>query len=314
MRHRLSGLGGTGQRLGAADLDDYPAFKRAQQEQAALRFSVSNREHLPKAIGEVRYLDPALVDGECADFAAALAEHAGRYREPFHTAPSPGIIATIVNNEHYDSLEAYLAALGTALRVEYEAIVRRGFLLQIDAPDLAMERHMAYRHRPLPDFLAFVELVVVAINRALVDVPRDRVRLHVCWGNYEGPHDQDVPLADVLPILMRANVGGFVLPFANARHAHEYRVFERMPLQPDQILVAGVIDTLSNVVEHPEVIADRIERVAAVVGDPRRVMAGTDCGFDTSAGNSRVAEDVAWAKLAALREGARLASGRLFGA
>jgi 5-methyltetrahydropteroyltriglutamate--homocysteine methyltransferase len=123
-----------------------------------------------------------------------------------------------------------------------------------------------------------------------------------------------VPLADVLPILMRANVGGFVLPFANARHAHEYRVFERMPLQPDQILVAGVIDTLSNVVEHPEVIADRIERVAAVVGDPRRVLAGTDCGFDTSAGNSRVAEDVAWAKLAALREGARLASGRLFGA
>jgi 5-methyltetrahydropteroyltriglutamate--homocysteine methyltransferase len=312
MRHRLSGLGGTGQRKVAADLDAYPAFQQAQREQAALRFAVSNRDHLPKAIGEVRHLDPALVDAECADFADALAPHAGRYREPFHTAPSPGIIATIVNNEHYDGLESYLAALGAALQVEYEAIVRHGFLLQIDAPDLAMERHMAYRDRPLADFLAFVELVVAAINRALVNVPRDRVRLHVCWGNYEGPHDRDVPLADVLPILRRARVGGLVLPFGNARHGHEYRVFERQPLDPDQVLVAGVIDTLTNVIEHPEVVADRIERVAAAVGDPRRVLAGTDCGFDTSAGNSRVAPDVAWAKLAALRDGARLASARLF--
>jgi 5-methyltetrahydropteroyltriglutamate--homocysteine methyltransferase len=314
VRRRLSGLGGSGERLVPADLDRYPAFKRAQQKQATLRFSVTNREHLPKAIGEVRHLDPARVDADCAGFAAALAENRGRFTEGFVTAPSPGIVATIIHNEHYDGLESYLAALGAALRIEYEAIVRHGFVLQLDCPDLAMERHIAYRHRPLSEFLRFVELVAEALNTALVNVPRDRVRLHVCWGNYEGPHDEDVPLADILPILMRINVGGFVLPFGNARHGHEYRCFEKLPLAADQVLVAGVIDTLTNVVEHPEVIADRLERVAAAVGDPRRVLAGTDCGLETSAGNSRVAEDVAWGKLAALSEGARIASRRLFGA
>ncbi len=313
LRRRLGGLGGSGERLVPADLDRYPAFKRAQLEQAAQRFSVSNRDYLPKAIGEVRYLDASLVDAECADFVAALAGSEGRFVEAFVTAPSPGIVATIIHNEHYDSLESYLAALGAALQIEYEAIVRHGFVLQLDCPDLAMERHIAYRHRPLSEFLGFVEMVVEAINRALENVPRDRVRLHLCWGNYEGPHDQDVPLADVLPIVRRANVGGFVLPFGNARHAHEFRCFERLPLDEDQVLVAGVIDTLTNVVEHPEVIADRLERVAAVIGDSRRVLAGTDCGLETSAGNSRVAEDVAWGKLAALGEGARIASRRLFG-
>jgi 5-methyltetrahydropteroyltriglutamate--homocysteine methyltransferase len=314
LRRRLSGIGGSGERLVPADLDRYPAFKRAQQEQAALRFSVSNREHIPKAIGEVRYLDASLVEAECVDFAAALAEHEGRYVEPFLTAPSPGIVATIIHNEHYDSLPAYLAALSAALQVEYEAIVQHGFVLQLDCPDLAMERHIAYRHRPLSEFLEFVEMVVESINEALRNVPRNRVRLHVCWGNYEGPHDQDVPLADILPIIRRINVGGLVLPFGNARHAHEYRCFEKVPLDQDQILVAGVIDTLTNVVEHPEVIADRLERVAAVIGDPRRVLAGTDCGLETSAGNSRITEDVAWGKLAALRERARIASRRLFAA
>ncbi len=312
LRHRLSGFGGEGERLVPADLDNYPAFKTAQQEQAAAKLSVSNREFIPKAIGEVRYLDESLINGECDEFAAALNANKDRLVEAFFTAPSPGIVATIVNNEHYDSLESYLAALSEALQVEYEAIVEHGFVLQVDCPDLAMERHVAYRHRPLSDFLEFVEMVVESINRALRNVPRDRVRLHVCWGNYEGPHDQDVSLEDVLPIIRRAKVGGFVMPFANGRHAHEYRVFEKMPLDEDQILVAGVIDTLTNVVEHPEVIADRIENVATVIGDPRRVLAGTDCGFDTSAGNSRVAEDVAWGKLAALSEGARIASERLF--
>jgi 5-methyltetrahydropteroyltriglutamate--homocysteine methyltransferase len=313
VRRRLSGLGGSGERLVPADLDRYPAFKRAQQEQAALRFSVTNRENLPKAVGDVRHVDPGRVEADCAGFAAALAENRGRFAEGFVTAPSPGIVATIIHNEHYDGLESYLAALGAALRVEYEAIVRHGFVLQLDCPDLAMERHIAYRHRPLSEFLRFVEMVAEALNAALVNVPRDRVRLHVCWGNYEGPHDEDVPLADILPILRRIDVGGFVLPFGNARHGHEYRCFEKTPLADDQVLVAGVIDTLTNVVEHPEVIADRLERVAAAVGDPRRVLAGTDCGLETSAGNSRVAEDVAWGKLAALSEGARIASRRIFG-
>jgi 5-methyltetrahydropteroyltriglutamate--homocysteine methyltransferase len=217
-----------------------------------------------------------------------------------------------VQNEHYDTFERYLDALSAALRIEYEAIVRNGFLLQLDCPDLALERHTSYRDRPLADFVDFVEMVVAAINKALRNIPRERIRLHVCWGNYEGPHDRDVALRDILPAILRAKAGAIFLPFANPRHAHEFRVLDEIPLGADQLLIAGVIDTLTNFVEHPEVVADRIERIAATIGDPRRVLAGTDCGFDTSAGMGRVAEDVVWAKLRALKEGAQLASQRLF--
>jgi 5-methyltetrahydropteroyltriglutamate--homocysteine methyltransferase len=316
VQRRMSGFGGSWQRRARGDVARYPIFQQMLQEQQALRTTVSNFLP-PKAIGAVRYLDPAAVDAECRDFRDALDAADGGFVEPFLTAPSPGILAAAMKNEHYDSEEAYLAALADALRVEYEAIVRHGFLLQLDCPDLALERHISYQDRPLTDFLGFVERVVGAINRALVDVPRDRVRLHVCWGNYEGPHDRDVPLAEILPVIRQADVGGFVFPFANPRHAHEYRCFEskgfaRRALDDDQVLVAGVIDTLTNFVEHPEVVAERIQRVAAAVDDPRRVLAGTDCGFDTSAGMGRVAEDVVWAKLRALRDGARLASERLF--
>ena len=194
-----------------------------------------------------------------------------------------------------------------------EAIVRSGFVLQIDAPDLAMERHMAFQDRPISEFVDFVHRVVATINAALVNIPPDRVRLHACWGNYEGPHDCDVALEEILPAIREAKVGGFVLPFANPRHAHEHRCLTAVPLDTDQVIVAGVIDTLTNFVEHPGVVADRIEAVARTVGDPTRVLAGTDCGFDTSAGRGRVAEDVGWAKLEALAEGARIASRRLFG-
>ena len=222
-------------------------------------------------------------------------------------------MAAAIKNAWYESEEAYLAALADGLKVEYEAIISHGYLLQLDCPDLALERHISFQDRPLADFLGFVERVVAAINRALENLPPERIRLHACWGNYEGPHDLDVPLADILPIIRRAEVGGFVFPFANPRHAHEYHCFDDgAGLNDDQILVAGVIDTLTNFVEHPEVVAERIERVARAVGDPRRVLAGTDCGFDTSAGMGRVAEDVVWAKLSALRDGARLASDRLF--
>jgi 5-methyltetrahydropteroyltriglutamate--homocysteine methyltransferase len=312
LRRRLSGLGGVGSRLGAADVDRYPVFKRQRDEQAATRMSVTNTDHLPKAIGPITYSDRTQVEGECDDFEQALGRNRGRYVDAFYTAPSPGLVASIINNEHYDSFDGYLAALGKALQVEYETIAGRGFVLQLDCPDLALERHTSFRDQPLGAFLGFVEKVVDTINAAIAAIPRDRIRTHVCWGNYEGPHDCDVPLADVLPIIRRLNVGGFVLPFANARHAHEYRCFDTMPLDDDQIIVAGVIDTLSNVIEHPEVIAERLTRVARVIGDPRRVLAGTDCGFDTSAGNGRVAADIVWGKLAALHEGARLASQTLF--
>src|SRR5580658_2571666 len=312
LRARLSGLGGSWERPSRADVDRYPEFKRMWTEQHASRTQVSALGGLPKAIGEVRYLDARAINDECRDFQAVLAESPGVFVEPFMSAPSPGILATAVRNEHYDTLASYLAALGRALQVEYEAIVANGLLLQIDAPDLALERHITWKDRPLGDFVAFVELVVATINRALANVPRDRVRLHVCWGNSESPHDCDVPLEDILPALQQANVGGFVLPFANPRHAHEFLCFAKHPLADDQMLVAGVIDSLTNFVEHPEVVADRLERVAAVIGDPTRVLAGTDCGFDTSAGWGRVAEDVVWAKLTSMCEGARLASQRLF--
>ncbi|MDX1433468.1 MAG: hypothetical protein R3286_13575 [Gammaproteobacteria bacterium] len=311
VRHRMSGFAGSWQRRELQDVARYPDFQRQRKAQQAGRQAVSNFTP-PRAVVEVRYLDHELVRADCETFREALDALGSPFVEPFMTAPSPGIVASAMRNEHYDSEEAYLAALAEALRVEYETIVAHGFLLQLDCPDLALERHVSYQDRPVADFQAFVERVVTAINRALENVPRERVRLHVCWGNYEGPHDCDVPLAEILPILLEARVGALVLPFANPRHAHEYELLARHRLGDDQLLVAGVIDSLTNFVEHEEVVAGRLERIARAVDDPSRVLAGTDCGFDTSAGMGRVAEDVVWAKLRALANGARLASQRLF--
>jgi 5-methyltetrahydropteroyltriglutamate--homocysteine methyltransferase len=312
VRTRMSGFGGAWTRPPRGDVERYPAFKAALARDQANIAQVSSRDDVPTVIGDIRYLDHAAIDTECTDFRTTLDKLGKPFVEPFLTAPSPGIVAAALRNDHYPSEEAYLAALGEALRVEYEAIVNHGFLLQLDCPDLAMERHMSYQERPLGDFLGFVDRVVTTINTALANIPRDRVRLHACWGNYEGPHDCDVELHEIMPILRKLRVGGFVLPFANPRHSHEYNVLRDFPLDPDQVIVAGVIDSVTNFVEHPKTIAERIERVAEVVGDPKRVLAGTDCGFDTSAGQRRVAEDVVWAKLAALGEGARIASERLF--
>jgi 5-methyltetrahydropteroyltriglutamate--homocysteine methyltransferase len=311
VRHRMSGFGDSWQRWPRGDVERYPLLKQQMAQMLAAREAVGNFQP-PKAIGEVRYIGNAELNGEIGDFRAALDAKSSGFVEPFMTAPSPGIIAAAMRNEYYDTEEAYLAAVAAAIQVEYEAIVNSGFLLQLDCPDLALERHLTYNDRPLRDFLSFVERVIAAINNAIANIPRDRVRLHVCWGNYEGPHDRDVPLADILPILEKANVGGFVLPFANPRHQHEYRVLQKYPLADDQIIAAGVIDDLTGFVEHPEVVADRLENVAHAVGDPKRVIACTDCGFDTSAGMGRVTEDVVWAKLAAMAEGARLATQRLF--
>ena len=310
VRRRMSGFGGSWTRRTMADVARYPGYQAWAAEQDTARSSVSNRAALPKAVGPVRYLDPALVRAECDEFLATLAELGQGFAEAFMTAPSPGIVAAALLNEHYDTEDAYLHALGQALQVEYETIVAAGFLLQIDAPDLALERHVSFQDRPLADFIGFAEKVVATINQALARVPRDRVRIHVCWGNYEAPHDCDVDLEAILPVIAQAKVGGWVLPFANPRHAHEYRCLKSLPLDDGQVVVAGVIDPLTNFIEHPEVVADRLERVVRVIGDPTRVIAGTDCGFDTSAGRGRVAEDVVWAKLRAMAEGARIASAR----
>ena len=219
-----------------------------------------------------------------------------------------------MENEYYDDLESYVQDVARALRTEYECVVKAGFLLQIDAPDLALERHTLFQDKPLAEFLHFARMVVDAVNEALQGVPKERVRLHVCWGNYEAPHDLDVPLFEIWEEVSRVRAGTFLLSMANPRHAHEFRVLERDGLPEGACVVPGVIDTTTNYVEHPEVVADGIERVARAVGDPARVMAGTDCGFETAAGFVSVAPSVAWAKLGALVEGAALASRRLFGA
>ena len=309
VQHRLSGFGGESERPIMRDIVQFPSF-------LALRLPDFSREMVnllrgPKAIAEVRYLGPGPIDEECARYKRIVAEEAGSFVEPFLTAASPGIVAAALLNEHYPSYEAYVSAVAAALRPEYQRIVEHGFVLQVDCPDLAMERHTSFADRTVDEFLRFVETNIGALNRAIEGLAADRVRMHVCWGNYEAPHHLDVPLDAILPLLYHARVGALVLPFANPRHAHEWGCFRRHPLPESMLLVAGVIDTTTNYVEHPEVIAERIERVASAVGDPTRVVAGTDCGFDTASGLGEVAEEVVWEKLRALRAGADLASGRL---
>ena len=311
VQHRMSGFGGTSQRPVFRDIVHFPSF-------LALRLPDFSRIMVnllaaPKAVGDVRYVDRGPLERECAAYRTIVGEAGMPFVESFMTAPSPGIVATAMMNEHYDRFEDYLAAIGVALRTEYEYIVAQGFVLQIDCPDLAMERHTSFQDRPLEDFLRFIDATVATINAALADVPPDRVRLHVCWGNYEAPHLFDVPLEDILPRIAAARVGALVLSMANPRHAHEHRVLARHPLPPGMLLVAGVIDTTTNYVEHPDLVADRIELAARAVGDPRRVIAGTDCGFETAAGLGEVAEEVVWEKLRALRAGADLATRRLLG-
>ena len=307
VRYRLSGFSGESKRPPLQDIAAYPDFRALVQARGPSLLTAP-----PRATGEVRYNDRGPLERELRGYQDVLKGQPRPFAESFWTAPSPGIVAAAMQNDHYGSLAEYVNALAEALRTEYEAIAAAGHVLQIDAPDLAMERHRLFADRPLGEFLDFVELTVAAINRAIAKVPRDRVRLHVCWGNYEGPHTFDVPFEELAARLYQARVGALVLSMANPRHAHEHKTLARHPLPRDWSLVAGVIDTTTNYVEHPEVVADRIEAAAKAVGDPRRVLAGTDCGFDSSAGFGLVAADVVWEKLRALAEGARLASSRLF--
>jgi 5-methyltetrahydropteroyltriglutamate--homocysteine methyltransferase len=309
VRERMSGFGGRSQRPVMRDIVHFPSFL-AQKLPEFQRESVSLMS-APRAEGAVRYVDSGPLEREIAAYRQALADEAGSFVESFWTSPSPGIVACAMQNAHYPSLEAYVDAVAAALRTEWERIVAAGLVLQIDAPDLAMERHTLFAERPLAEFLAFVDHTVAAINRALAGLPAERVRLHVCWGNYEAPHLFDVALEEILPRVLEAKVGALVL--ANPRHAHEHRVLARRGLPRHMRLVAGVIDTTTNYVEHLEVVAERIERAAEAVGDPRRVLAGTDCGFGTAAGLGEVADEVVTEKLRALRAGADLAARRLLG-
>jgi 5-methyltetrahydropteroyltriglutamate--homocysteine methyltransferase len=229
------------------------------------------------------------------------------------TAPSPGIISTTMLNAFYDSQQSYLNALAREMRNEYLAIHRSGLLLQIDAPDLAMDRSMFYRDLPDREFVKAAEMHVAALNQAIDGIPRDRVRLHCCWGNWNGPHLYDVALDLILPVLYQANVGALSIEFGNPRHQHELEALRRHKLPDHMLLLPGVVESNSNIVEHPEVVARRLEEAVAVVGDRERIVASADCGFGTFTNREYVIEPVVWLKLKALRQGADIASAHLWG-
>jgi 5-methyltetrahydropteroyltriglutamate--homocysteine methyltransferase len=302
----LCGFGGESRRPPSRDQIDFPSYAR----QTELRFPHSARvANAPAALSDVQYVDSAPINED----AARLKRMGSRFSECFMTAPSPGIVATTMLNQHYDSHEAYLTALAKALSNEYRAIHNAGMVLQIDAPDLAMERHRFFSHLGEAEFLRQLELHIAAINLGIEAIPRERIRLHVCWGNNDGPHVHDIAMTAILPELYRANVGALSIEFANPRHQHEYDALRNNPLPAHMLLMPGVLDSTTNFVEHPELVARRLAEAVSVVGDRERVIAGTDCGFGTFAGREYVAEEVVWVKLAAAAEGTRIASHRLWG-
>ena len=306
---RMKGFGGESRRPMPTDYANFPAFARQVARRPPRRSKVRNA---PQAVAEVVYDDLGPAEEECRMFKAALDGLATQPADAFMTAASPGIIATTLLNAHYDSHEAYVFALARQMKKEYERIAR-DFVLQIDAPDLAMERTILFQDKSTAEFLAIAEMHVAAINEATSGIPRDRIRLHCCWGNWAGPHVDDIPMGEVLPVLYGARVGALSIEFANPRHQHEYAALKRAKLPAEFLLLPGVIDSTTNYVEHPEVIANRICEAVAAVGDRSRVIASSDCGFGTFAGEEMVAEDVVWAKLRSCREGADIATKRLWG-
>jgi len=304
---RMRGFGGASKRRMSRDIAEHPDYAARLSRQRAGAARINDA---PQAVAEIAYTDLAEATAECELFRRAPG--ADKFAEPFMTAASPGVIATIMLDAFYGSHERYLKALAREMRREYELIVSRGFILQLDCPDLAMERARFFQDEPLEGFLAAVALHIAAINEAIAGLPADRIRLHLCWGNYDGPHTHDVPLEPLLPIVYRAKVGALSLPLASPRHQHELKAFRGQPLPDGMLFVPGVVDSTTNVVEHPEVIADRIVAAVETIGDRARVIAGVDCGFGTFAGSQLVEESVVWTKLRALREGADLATQRLW--
>jgi 5-methyltetrahydropteroyltriglutamate--homocysteine methyltransferase len=312
---RLSGFGGEGVAPFWGDVRDFP-------ELAAAEFDYPDADpetgapRRPAVTGPIEYQGEAAAREEIETFFETLETVGADFSGTFMTAPSPGIVATSLPNQYYDSHEEYLFAVSDALRTEYEIIADSEALLQVDAPDLMHTHHREFhdgrnfQDRSIEEYREVVATHVEAINRALEDVPAERVRLHTCWGNYEGPHHRDVELSSVLPELYELDVGYLSVEGASPRHAHEYRAFEEHPLPEDVTLMPGVVDVKTNVVEHPETVADRLERAVEVVGDPSRIVAAPDCGFGTLAWSSAV-EDIAWAKLESLVEGAAIASERV---
>jgi len=302
---RLTGFAGDTPREPGQDLVEFPGLLRKLAERGA-----TAKYRRPRCVAAVTVKDrkPLETDIRNLNAAAAAAHTTGT----FMNAASPGVIALFQPNDYYRTQDEYLEALAAALQVEYESIVGAGILLQIDAPDLAMGRHTMYRDRSLEEFERLAARHIEVLNYALRNVPAERARMHVCWGNYEGPHHHDVPMARLLPIVLKAKPQGLLFEAANPRHAHEWTVFKSADIPEDKILIPGMLTTTTNYIEHPELVAERLERFAHIVGR-ERVMAGTDCGFGTFAGFGPVEPDIAYLKLKSLVEGARLASRRLWG-
>ena len=304
IKDRISGFDGDSPRNPPKDLEEFPGFLERQAKGGG---TPSYRR--PKCVGEIALKDMQPLEEDLSNFTKAL--QAAEPAEGFMNAASPGVIALFQPNEYYPTHEAYLEALAEAMRHEYEAIVEAGFVLQLDSPDLGLGRHMIFKDQDDAAYERLARQHVDALNHATRNIPAEKMRLHVCWGNYEGPHHCDAPMDMVLPIALRAKPQALLFESANPRHAHEWEVFASADLPDDKILVPGVIDSTTNFIEHPKLVAERIGRFADIVGR-ERVIAGTDCGFSTFAGFGAVDPDIVYAKLSVLAEGAALASTRLW--
>ena len=304
IKDRLTGFDGDSPRNPPADLEDFPNFLRRLANSGG-----TPTYRRPRCIGPIAIKSIQPLAEDIASFRKAVDDVT--VVEPFMNAASPGVIALFQPNDYYPSHGAYLAALGEAMRTEYETIVNAGFLLQIDSPDLGLGRHTLFKGRSQEEYQQLAALHVEVLNDALRNCPADRLRMHICWGNYEGPHHHDVPMEVVLPIALKAKPQALLFEASNPRHAHEWTVFRDTSIPDDKILIPGVLDSVTNFIEHPLLVAERIQKFADIVGRDR-VIAGTDCGFSTFAGFGAVDPDIAYAKLAAMAEGARVATKRLW--
>lgn len=300
IKDRLSGFGGTGNTFVYQDLVDFPNLaKRVFGDPGR------SRRKTPACNSVIGVRDPQAAQADVDHLKAAFATVEAQ--EAFMTAASPGVVSLFFRNEHYPTEEAYLFAIAEAMRQEYETIARAGIILQIDCPDLGMGRHIQHADLSLVEWRKKAQLHVEALDHAVANIPPEQLRIHLCWGNYEGPHHCDVPLADVIDVVFRARPGAIAIEAANPRHAHEWKLFETLKLPDGKLLIPGVIESKSNFIEHPELVAQRIGRYAKLVGR-ENVIAGSDCGFGTWVGQAAVDPDVVWAKMAAMAEGARIAS------
>ena len=305
IKDRITGFDGDSDREPPSDLEEFPGFLKRQAQSGG-----TPTYRRPCCVGEIKVKDMGPVKTDIDNMLTAIERH--KATQGFMNAASPGVIALFQPNRHYNTPEAYLGALADAMAHEYRAIVDAGLILQLDSPDLGLGRHMLFKDKSDDEYRKLAATHVDALNHALEGIPKDRVRLHVCWGNYEGPHHHDAPMDMVLPIALRANIGALLFESSNPRHAHEWEVFANADLPDDLILIPGVLDSTTNFVEHPKLVAERICRFADIVGR-ERVIAGTDCGFSTFAGFGAVDQDIVYAKLKSMVKGAAIASQRLWG-